>query len=195
METRLPVYIMVAKCGGMRGAPIQAACEGIKVLAEVLEEEPTTMDIAYLSVISFHTQVERVRELTPLDKFRAPQIQVENGGTFLGLAISKLLEYLDFDFSNDAVSVRFSSPRVFIITDGRISDLSAFRTIVRKIKSQKNCKLKPKNIVACIVGEHQNLDDLRLLTDNIIILNQIDLVEIKKYIELASSSIIPKLVS
>lgn len=193
MEDRLPVYIMVARCGGMRGAPIQAAREGIKCLAEALKNEPNTKDIAYLSIIVFHTQIERLQKLTSLDEFNAnpiPQIQVKSGGTFLGSAISELLKYLDDDFSNVG-EIRFYSPRLFIITDGRISDLLAFRTVVEKINSQKDCKLKSKHIVAFIVGEHQNLNDLKLLIDedNIKILNQTDMEDIKKVFELASSFI------
>lgn len=186
MDKRLPIYAMICRCGGMRGERIVAARDGCQKLVDSLSMDPNVRDCAFISLIDFHTSVRRRTELKPVIDFVMPDVEAEDGAPFLGQAIWGLLKCIKEDIQNRPNNIIFYSPLVFIITDGRISDLDAFRTVREEIKS--NRILKSDHIVICVVGQPKSkfIDELHEMTKNTLVLANATDNDIENYFTLAS---------
>ena len=84
---KLPVYLIVDTSTSMRGEPIAAVEEGIRVLHNSLRRNPYALEVAYLSVITFATEVVQLVPLTEVALFTPPKL-VAKGRTNLGAALA-----------------------------------------------------------------------------------------------------------
>lgn len=158
----------------MRGERIEAAKNGCQKLAQSLCMDSIVGDIAYISLFDFHNIVRRRTELVYAGDFVMPDIEAEDGASFLGLAMSELLKYIESDV-HDRHDAAFYSPLVFVIMDGCISDLSAFRAVREDIIRGKSA-LRSERIVICVTGQPGNdvTKNLKSMTENILILDTVD---------------------
>ena len=69
---RLPVYILADCSGSMNGAPIESVKSGIRSLHSELMGDPSAVECAYLSVITFDANAQQVVPLTELCSFNPP---------------------------------------------------------------------------------------------------------------------------
>ena len=79
---RLPVYILADCSGSMNGAPIESVKSGIRALHSELMGDPSAVESAYLSVITFDSNAQQIVPLTEITQFNPPEIQA--GGTAFG---------------------------------------------------------------------------------------------------------------
>lgn len=65
MSRRLPVYLLLDTSGSMRGEPIAAVNQGLQILVSLLRQNPTALETAYLSIITFD---DAAKQILPLRK-------------------------------------------------------------------------------------------------------------------------------
>ncbi|MBQ1337239.1 MAG: VWA domain-containing protein, partial [Thermoguttaceae bacterium] len=71
---RLPVYLLLDVSGSMSGEPIEAVKNGIQILHSALRKDPYALESAYISVLTFGSEVQQIVPLTEVAMFQPPQI-------------------------------------------------------------------------------------------------------------------------
>ena len=181
---RLPVYLLLDCSGSMMGEPIEAVRQGIKALLSELRGDPQALETAYLSVITFASQVRQTTKLTELMLFKEPHLEAE-GCTLMGGALKLLAECVRTEVRKNTETQKGDwRPLVFLLTDGSPTDLEDFRQAAAEIKS-----LKLGNIIACAAGADADTSYLKQLTDNVLMMNSLSAGDMAKFFAWVSGSI------
>ncbi|MBO7496064.1 MAG: VWA domain-containing protein [Salinivirgaceae bacterium] len=179
---RLPVYLLLDVSGSMRGEPIAAVNAGVKALVEALRTDPYALETAFLSIIPFNNTVEQSVPLTELYKIKPPELEAKQG-TYLGKALKFLSATAEREVVKSSKEKKGDwKPIVFIMTDGKSGDKIA------KALTDFNKSLFSQ-IVVCAYGNEANIVDLKLITENVIRLDNIDGETIKSFFKWVSASI------
>ncbi|GHV57720.1 tellurium resistance protein TerY [Deltaproteobacteria bacterium] len=186
MTRRLPVFLLLDTSGSMRGEPIEAVNNGLKVLISTLRQDPYALETAYISLITFALEAREFFPLTPLDQVQIPPITVpQAGATFLGAALELLLARVDRDVKKTTADQKGDwRPLVFIMTDGSPSDGQTYREAIPKIK-----KRNFGNVVACAAGPKAKFEILKELTDTVISMDTLDSAGLARFFKWVSDSI------
>lgn len=183
---RLPVYLLLDTSGSMTGEPIQAVNVGLQSLLSSLRSDPHALDTVYISIITFDKEVKEFIPLTELSEVQLKEVTCpKSGPTHLGEA----LEMVSNKVKNE---VKISSsehkgdwmPLLFIMTDGKPSDLLKFKEMASKIKSQNF-----GSIIACGAGPKADKEYLKMITDNITLLDHMDSASFGAYFKWVSDII------
>lgn len=169
---RLPVYLLIDTSGSMKGAPIEAVNKGLIVLVKALQEDPDMVEKAYLSIFSFDKDVKEVLPLTGVDGLdELPALVTpEFSPTHMGRALEVLIEKVDSEVvKNTEGHAGDYKPLLFVITDGKPSDLEQYKKMTQKIRE---CKFAI--IVACAAGPKAKTEPLKLLTEKVCVLSNMD---------------------
>ena len=124
-----------------------------------------------MSILSFNKDVEEVLPLTAVDGLdELPALVApEFGPTHMGGALKFLIEKVDKDVvKNSEGAAGDYKPLLFVITDGKPGD-PLYIPMTQKIKE---CKFGI--IVACAAGPKAKTEPLKLLTDKICVLSNMD---------------------
>ena len=172
---RLPVYLLLDCSGSMMGEPIEAVRQGIKALLSELRGDPQALETAYLSVITFASQVRQTTKLTELMLFKEPRLEAE-GCTLMGGALKLLAECVRTEVRKNTETQKGDwRPLVF---------LEDFEQAAAEIKS-----LKIGNIIACAAGADADTSYLKKLTDNVLMMNSLSAGDMAKFFAWVSGSI------
>lgn len=179
---RLPVYLLLDVSGSMRGEPIKAVNEGVRTMVESLRSNPYALETAYLSVISFNNTVEQIVPLTEIYKFSAPELTAQLG-TYLGKAIKFLSAKAEEEVVKTTHEVKGDwKPIVFIMSDGRSGDK------IEKALPNFN-KKQFGNVFICATGKKPNMEALRLISENVVQMQELDRESIQDFFKWVSASI------
>jgi len=179
---RLPVYLLIDTSGSMSGEPIEAVRNGVQNLVATLRQDPSALEAAYLSVITFSDSAQQVVPLTELLQFQIPSFSA-GGTTGMGAALSLLADRVNQEVTKTTAEVKGDwKPLVFMMTDGQPTD-----DINVGIAAIKNAKIG--NFIACAAGPGATTKDLQRITESVVHLDTADASTISAFFKWVSASI------
>lgn len=186
MSRRLPVYLLIDSSGSMHGEPIQAVNVGINAMLSALRQDPYALESVHLSLITFDREIKELLPLTPLDQAQINDIELpRSGATHMGEGLTFLAQKVQQNVTKSSTTHKGDfRPMLFIMTDGSPSDLMVFRESIPKIKA---CQFA--EIIACAAGPKANTDYLKQITDQVVVLDNMDSSAFAQFFKWVSDSI------
>jgi len=183
---RLPVYILIDTSGSMKGEPIESVKVGLEAMMSSLRQNPYALETVNISIITFDREVKQLLPLTPIDELQLPEITTpESGPTHTGAALELLCERVDAETVKGTAEQKGDwMPLLFIMTDGKPSDIMVYNNMVPEIKRRKW-----GSIVACAAGMSAKTEPLMQLTDKVYKLDTLDSTTFKQFFEWVSDTI------
>ncbi|MDR2406414.1 MAG: VWA domain-containing protein [Deltaproteobacteria bacterium] len=181
---KLPVYLLLDVSGSMYGEPIESVKNGIKTLHTALRKEPQAMEMAFISVITFESQVRQIIPLTEVSKFQPPELEA-TGGTSLGAALLEVTKCAEREVTKSSPSQKGDfKPLVFIMTDGEPTD-----NVDSALPTFKSYKWGI--VVACAAGHSANVTILQKIAgENVLQLATADSNSIAAFFKFVTTSIV-----
>ena len=178
---RLPVYLLIDTSGSMTGAPIQAVNRGVADLIDSLKQDSQAQQTVWLSVITYDKDVKVLLPLTALGSVHSLNIQCpQSGPTHMGEGLRVLNECA----SREVNSSGDQSPLLFVMTDGKPSDIQVFNE-----QYPQTLNLGFAKIVGCAAGSKAKPDDLRKFCDPVVTLETMDGASLSSFFQLVSESV------
>ncbi len=182
MARRLPIYLLLDTSGSMHGEPITAVQNGVQMVMSALQNDPQALETAYISIITFESEVKQLIPLTELSQFNPPQLSA-GGCTSMGEALKFVSQSADKEIMKNTPDTKGDwKPMVFIMTDGVPTDDFASGLEVFK-------KRKWGMVVACAAGGDADEKLLQQITENVVKLSTADAESIKAFFKWVSQSI------
>lgn len=170
----------------MKGEPIESVKVGLEAMISSLRQDPFALESACISIITFDRDVKCLVPLTPLEDLRLPDITTpDSGPTHTGAALKKLCEQVDNEVRlSTSESKGDWMPLLFLLTDGKPSDIQVYDDMVPEVKKRKFA-----GIIACAAGMKAKPEPLKQLTDQVYMLDSLDSAGFKKFFKWVSDSI------
>ena len=183
---RLPVYILIQTSGAMRGEPIESIKVGLEAMVASLRQDPFALESVYISLITFNRTPEQLLPLTELENLQIPTIQQPtSAGTHLGEALEFLSKKVEAEVQLSTPDRKGDwSPLLFIMCDGRASDIQLFNQILPDLKRRNF-----GSIIACSVGSKTDVENLKKITDQIVSLDTTDSSTFRQFFKWVSASV------
>jgi len=174
----LPVYILIDTSGSMKGEPIESVKVGLADMIATLRLDPYALETVCISIITFDRNVNQILPLTELESLQLPDICTpDSGPTHMGAALRMLCEKVDVEVKKSSFEQKGDwRPLLFLLTDGKPSDLMEYDTIIPVVK-----KVNFASIVACAAGPQAKTEPLQKLTDKVFRLDTMDATSFKKF--------------
>lgn len=138
----LPVYILIDTSGSMKGEPIESVKVGLSDMIATLRQDPYALETVCISIITFDREVNQILPLTELADLQIPNIITpDSGPTFLGKALEMLCNRIEVEVQKGTPEQKGDwRPLLFVLTDGKPSDIQVYENIIPKVKNKKFCK-------------------------------------------------------
>lgn len=168
---RLPVYLVIDTSGSMRGESINAVNVGIRSMLNALRQDPYALESVYISIITFDNEAREIIPLTALEQFQFQDLSVpSSGATFTGASLECLINSINRDVKKSNSEQKGDwRPMVFLMTDGKPSDMFAYTEACKAIKN-----IAIASIVCCAIGKKADTEHLKLLSSQIVALETLD---------------------
>lgn len=179
---RLPVYLLIDTSGSMSGEPITAVSNGVQNLVATLRQDPSALEAAYLSIITFSDRAEQIVPLTEISQFQIPSFTA-SGTTSMGAALTLLSNRISTEITKTTVEQKGDwKPICFLFTDGNPTD-----DPTPGIEAIKKSKIG--SFVACAAGPGADTSILKSITESVLHLDTADSNTIKAFFKWVSASI------
>lgn len=178
---RLPVYLVIDTSGSMAGENIEAVRQGIKFVVSELRSEPSALETACLSIITFGGTAQQVSPLVDLVAFQEPTIDA-GGSTPLGEALEVLLECISREVRSSTPTQKGDGkPLIFLMTDGEPTD--EWKPNAQKLKKRRF------NVVCCAIGTGVENATLKEISDQRILIKSASPDDLKTFFKWVTMSI------
>lgn len=183
---RLPVYFLLDTSGGMFGEPIQALNNALSSLLNSLRSDPMALDTVWISIITFDRTAQEIIPLTEIASFQLPEITcLQTGPRHTAQALELLFAKASKEVRKGTATQKGDwKPLLFLFTKGAPADKLDFKKVVPLIKS-----LNFGAIVSCAAGYMKDEELLKLLSDNVLHLDNADSHTIKQFFKWVSETI------
>lgn len=170
----------------MRGEPIESVKVGLETMLSSLRQDPFALESVSISIITFDREVRQILPLTPLDDLQLPEITTpESGPTHTGLALQLLCDVVDREVRLGSAEQKGDwMPLLFIMTDGKPSDIQLYRQMIPEVKRRKW-----GTVIACAAGMNARTEPLKELTDQVYSLDTLDSTGFRQFFKWVSDSI------
>lgn len=180
---RLPVYILADVSGSMQGTPIESVKSGIRQLHRDLLGDPQAIESAYLSIITFGNTATQMVPLTEVAMFNPPELMA-SGTTNFGDGLRMLLESFDRELVRTTADQKGDwRPLVFILSDGAPTDVE-WPTYAQQLRERR-----PANIIAVACGDQADVNVLKQVTENVILMQEMTPDAFKAFFAFVSASV------
>jgi len=183
---RLPVYILIDTSGSMKGEPIESVKVGLADMVATLRQDPYALETVWISIITYDREVKQILPLTELESLQLPDITTpDSGPTHMGAALELLCRKYDEELHHGTKEQKGDwMPLLFILTDGKPSDLLKYEEMIPQVKSRHF-----GNIIACAAGPRAKTEPLRKLTNSVCTLDTMDSAAFRKLFQWVSDTI------
>lgn len=174
----LPVYILIDTSGSMKGEPIESVKVGLADMVATLRQDPYALETVSISIITFDRDVKQVLPLTELENLQLPNIVTpDSGPTHMGMALKMLCDRVEAEVQKGSPEQKGDwRPLLFILTDGKPSDNQEYNNVIPRVKA-----LNFASIVGCAAGPRAKTEPLKLLTDQVFRLDNMDATSFKRF--------------
>ena len=157
-----PIYLLIDSSGSMNGEPINSVNKALRRLLTALRKDPQALEVVSLSIITFDREVKELFPLTPIVEVKLEDIIPPlSGGAHMGEALQYFIKKYNLDIkSNKLQGINFLLPTVFVVTEGKISDLQLFDEMVIELKN-----IRTISITGFRVGLNTKTDFLNKFAD------------------------------
>lgn len=172
--------------GSMRGEPIEAVKVGLGTMLSSLRQDPFALESVYISIITFDKEAKRMMPLTEIQTFLMPAIVTpDSGPTHLGEALELLCQSVDEEIIRSTPERKGDwKPVLFIMTDGRPSDLMKYRQMIPEVKKRAFA-----SIIGCAAGPKAQQSHLEELVTNMVSLDTTDATTFQQFFVWVSKTI------
>jgi uncharacterized protein YegL len=168
----------------MVGDPIEAVKNGLRMLHANLLGDPSAVESAFLSVITFSSTADQLIPLTEVSAFEPPELTAA-GTTALGHALRILCDCLRREVrSNSAESKGDWMPLVFILTDGAPTD-----NWVPWAERIRQAQPPLANIVAVACGADADPAPLHAVTDTVLLMREMSADSFRQFFKWMANSV------
>lgn len=183
---RLPVYILLDTSGSMKGEPIESVKVGLDTMLACLRSDPFALESVWLSIITYDREARCLVPLTSIEEFQLPPIQTpDSGPTHMGEALRLLDGMMAKDIIKTSAAAKGDwKPLLFLMTDGKPSDSQLYAQMAQEIKKHGFAAIIP-----CAAGMKAKTEPLKLLSDNVYALQNMDESDFRKFFQWVSASI------
>jgi uncharacterized protein YegL len=184
-DRRLPVYLLLDCSESMAGSAFEAVNSGIKALLSDLRTNPMALETVAISIITFGSSAKQVTPLTDILKFQIPNL-VMGSGTVFGAALDLTAQCMEREVVKTSSEIKGDyKPFCYIFTDGEPTDEWKAAADRFKMKFGKN----KANIIAVACGEDACVENLRYITENIIIMKEATPKALTSFFKWVSASV------
>ena len=164
----------------MKGEPIESVKVGLADMTASLRLDPYALETACISIITYDREVRQLLPLTSLEDLQLPEIECpDSGPTHTGAALNMLCDCYDREVNKGSREQKGDwMPLLFVLTDGKPSDLMAYEEAIQRIK-----RYQFTNIVACAAGPKARTEPLKRLTANVFTLDTMDSSTFRKFFQ------------
>jgi len=186
MNRQLPVYLLIDSSGSMNGEAINSVNEGLRAMLNALRQDPYALETVKLSLITFDREIKEIFPLTSVENVQLDDIiPPQSGATHMGEALKYLINSYKRDINiNKVGNEGMFLPMLFIMTDGKPSDIQVFEEMCEKLKT-----LKFSSIIGCAAGPKAKTEYLKQFSDTVVFMESTDTGAFSAFFKWVSDSI------